>query len=108
MITQKVYRKINFNTTYTNTITATFLDRARIPMVFPTEYEAVEVGLKTIWNLPSELPRIIIIKNTLKLDEMYVSEAIWEGIRGRKNIVSSNQWEDMQFNESGEILNRIN
>ena len=108
MITQKVYRKINFNTTYTNTMTATFLDRARIPMVFPTEYEAVEVGLKTIWNLPSELPRIIIIKNTLKLDEMYVSEAIWEGIRGRKNIVSSNQWEDMQFNESGEILNRIN
>lgn len=108
MITQKVYRKINFNTTYTNTITATFLDRARIPMVFPTEYEAVEVGLKTIWNLPSELPRIIIIKNTLKLDEMYVSEAIWEEIRGRKNIVSSDQWEDMQFNESGEILNRIN
>ncbi|NLL62420.1 MAG: DUF2088 domain-containing protein [Candidatus Atribacteria bacterium] len=107
MITQKVYKKINFNSTYTNTITATFLDRARIPMVFPTEYEAVEVGLKTIWNLPSELPRIIIIKNTLKLDEMYVSEAIWEEIRGRKNIISSGQWEDMQFNESGEILNRV-
>ena len=46
MITQKVYKKINFNSTYTNTITATFLDRARIPMVFPTESEAVDVGLK--------------------------------------------------------------
>ena len=32
---------------------------------------------------------------------MYVSEAIWEEIRGRKNIISSGQWEDMQFNESG-------
>src|SRR5665648_570768 len=73
MITEKFYKKIDFIPTNTNAITATFLDRARIPIVFPTEQKAIETGLDTIWNLPGIPPRIIIIKNTLKLDEMYVS-----------------------------------
>jgi hypothetical protein len=69
-----------------NTITTTFLNRARIPIVFDTDRDAIEVGLKTIWTLPGIPPRIIIIKNTLKLDEMYVSEPIWEEIKGKNNI----------------------
>jgi hypothetical protein len=107
MITEKLYQKIDFKPTNTNAITATFLERVRIPIVFPTEREAIEVGLKTIWNLPGVPPRIIIIKNTLKLDEIYVSEAIWEEIKDKKHITSTGDWETMQFDPSGELMNKI-
>jgi len=78
MITRRLYKKIDLKATNMNTITTTFLDRSRIPMIFDTDKEAIEVGLRTIWNLPGTKPRIVIIKNTLKLDEMYVSEILAE------------------------------
>jgi len=90
-----------------NTITTTFLDRSRIPMVFDTDKEAIEVGLKTIWNLPGVSPRIVIIKNTLKLDEMYVSEAIWREIKNKESISSIGDWESIEFDQSGELVNKI-
>ena len=107
MITENLYKKIDYKAMYTNAITATFFDRARVPIVFPTEQEAIEAGLKAIWNLPGVPPRIIIIRNTLKLDEIYVSKAIWEEIKEKQSISSIGNWETMQFNESGELLNKI-
>lgn len=107
MITEKLYKKIDFKSTNTNTITSTFFDRARIPIVFDTEQKAIETGLETIWNLPGIPPRIIIIKNTLKLDEMYISKAIWEEIKDRKNISATGGWKPMKFNPSGQLLNTI-
>ena len=107
MITKKLYQKIDFKSTYTNTITTTFLDRARIPMIFASDEEAIETGLKTIWNLPGVLPRIIIIKNTLKLDEMYVSKAIWEEIKDKQGISSMGDYSTLQFDDKGSISNLI-
>jgi len=107
MITEKLYQKIDFKSTYTNAITTTFMERARVPIVFPTEHQAIEAGLHTIWNLPSEYPRIIIIKNTLKLDEMYVSKPIWEEIKDKINITSVDDFGYMRFNKSGELVNKV-
>jgi len=107
MITERLYKKIDFKSTNTNAITATFLDRVRIPIVFPTEQKAIETGLDTIWNLPGIPPRIIIIKNTLKLDEMYVSKAIWEEIKDRENISAISGWKPIKFDPSGQLMNTI-
>jgi hypothetical protein len=107
MITEKLYNKINYKAMNTNAITSTLMERARVPIIFQTEQEAIEAGLKTIWNLPGIPPRIIIIRNTLKLDEMYVSEAIWGEIKDKQNILSIGNWEEMHFNELGDLFNRI-
>jgi len=103
MITRRLYEKIDLKATNMNTITTTFLDRARIPIVFDTDREAIGVGLKTIWTLPGTPPRIIIIKNTLKLDEMYVSEPIWEEIKDKENISYESYREKLEF-DHGENL----
>lgn len=107
LITKKVYEKIDLNATYANTITTTFLDRARIPIVCNTEEEAFNIAMKTIWNLPGKKPRIIIIRNTLKLDELYVSENIWEEIRDRANISSLGDWEKLGFDIDGNLMLRV-
>ena len=107
LITKKVYEKIDLNATYANTITTTFLDRARIPIVCNTEEEAFNIAMKTIWNLPGKKPRIIIIRNTLKLDELYVSENIWEEIRNRANISPLGDWEKLGFDIHGNLMLRL-
>jgi len=107
LITRKVYDRIDLKLTYTNTITATFLDRARIPMTVETEKEALDIALKTIWNLPGAPPRIVIIKNTLKLDELYVSEPIWEEIKDRPDVKAVGEWQDLRFDPNGEMELRV-
>lgn len=107
LITKKCYEKVDFDATYANTITTTFLDRARIPVVVNSDKEALDIALKTIWNLPETKPRIIIIRNTLKLDELYVSENIWEEIKDRVNIRLANGWETIAFDGEDNLLLRI-
>src|SRR5665648_619864 len=107
MITRRLYEKIDLKATNMNTITTTFLDRARIPMVFDSDKKAIEVGLKTIWNLPNVPPRIIIIKNTLKLDEMYISEAILEEIKDKKGISYELSWEELKFDKNENLELKI-
>ena len=103
LTTKRVHEKIDFQATYANTVTATFLDRARLPMVVESDKEALDIALKTIWNLPGTLPRIIMIRNTLKLDEIYVSEAIWEEIKDRSNIGPLADWEEIRFDKDGHL-----
>lgn len=107
LITRKVRDKLDLHATYTNTITATFLERAKIPITMGTEKEAFEVALKTIWNLPDTPPRVMIIRNTLKLDEVYVSEPIWEEIKTRADIRAAGDWEALEFDADGCMMLRI-
>jgi len=107
IITKKLYKKIDFKATYKNVIVCGYLDRAYIPIVLDTDEEAIEVALETIFNLPGTKPRIIIIRNTLKLDEMLISEAIWEEIKNRKEISPVGGWEKFTFNMRGDLTLRI-
>jgi len=107
IISRKLYEKIDLKATCANTLTCTFLERARIPLVFDTEKEILNVALKTIWNLPGTKPRVIIIKNTLKLDVMYVSESIWEDIKNYRNISTKGGWRYLSFDEHGNLNLRI-
>jgi hypothetical protein len=106
-ITKKLYDKIDFNATYINSITSGFLYKSRIPMIFPTEEKAFNTCLSTLGNLPGIKPRIIIIKNTLKLDKILVSEPIWKEIKERKNISPLDNWEELKFNNKGNLLLKI-
>jgi len=98
-ITRRLYDKIDFKATYTNSVTSGFLEKSRIPMVFSTEEEAFKTCLSVLGNLPGEKPRVIIIKNTMKLDEMYVSEPIWQEIKDQKNILPLDSWEELRFDD---------
>lgn len=101
--TRKLVNKINFIATYANTITSTFLNRAKIPITAETEREAVEIALKTCWQPNRNKVRLLIMKNTLDLEYLYVSENIWNDIKNNKNIKSCGSWEQLSFTNDGEL-----
>lgn len=105
LITKRLYDKIDFKITKTNTITATFLDRSRIPIIVENDKEAFELALQTAWILPDAKPRIIIIKNTLKLDEIFVSEAIWEEIKDKEGVEAMGKFQELSFDLLGNLVN---
>jgi len=85
-ITKKLFEKIDFQATYENVITSTFTERGKMPIVADTDQQAVQYAVRTSGPVAPEDLRIIRIRNTLRLDEMAVSQSIWEEIRENPNI----------------------
>lgn len=73
-ITRRFAGKIDFPATYLNTLTATFVERAKMPIVMESDQEAIETALRTLGNPPA--PRIMRIPNTLELERLWVSPAV--------------------------------
>jgi hypothetical protein len=88
VITKKLYDKIDFSATYSNAVTSSFLERAKIPLVANNDKEAFEIALRSCGYLKMGEEKIIRIKDTLHLDEIYVSEPILNLIKGSAGIES--------------------
>ncbi|MFC2125704.1 DUF2088 domain-containing protein [Bacteroidota bacterium] len=81
IITRKLFNKIDFDVTYKNVYTASFLARAKIPIIADNGNIAMDFALRSCGVIVPGEERIIRIKDTLHLDEMYVSDAILAEIK---------------------------
>ncbi len=99
-ITKRLYDKINFNATYENVLTSTFLERGKMPIVADTDKKAVQYALRTCGPINPENARIIRIKNTLRLGELFVSQHVYQEIKGNNYIEVMGEFEEI-FNEQG-------
>ena len=102
VITKKLYDKIDLSSTYTNAVTSSFLERAKIPIVAGNDREAFEIALRSCGYLKEGEERIIRIKDTLHLDEIYVSESIKHSIEGSAGTESIHEKVDL-FDGEGQI-----
>ncbi len=86
LTTRALSEKINYPATMENAVTSTFLDRAKIPLVAENPRRAVEIALRAA-SIPEKTPaRIMRIKNTLKIHELYVSQALLGELGSRMDI----------------------
>jgi hypothetical protein len=88
VITKTLYEKIDFSSTYKNAVTSSFIERVKIPIVAASHKEAVEIALRSCGFLKKGEEKIIRIKDTLHLDEIYVSKSIMGLIDGSDGIKS--------------------
>ena len=73
--TRTLVDKIDYNVTYTNAITS--IERVKIPIIAKDEDEAFEMAIKACGIQEINNIRAIRIKNTLELDEIWVSPAVY-------------------------------
>lgn len=100
-ITRKLFDKIDFNATYQNAITSTFLYRGKIPIIAENPRQAIEWALMTSGPIDISNARIIRIKNTLSLNELYVSKSVLEKIKDKIEIIG--EFTDI-CDEKGELI----
>lgn len=91
IITRDLFDKIDFKAMYANVITTTFLERGKTPIVADTLAQAFDIATRTAGGRPFEQLRVIRIKNTLHLEEMSVSPALYREMDGRVELVSETQ-----------------
>ena len=92
--TRNLFDKIDFKAMYANVVTTTFLERGKTPIVAESLAQAFDIALRTAGGRPFDQLRVIRIGNTLHLEEMLVSPALYREMADRVELVS----------ETGDIL----
>lgn len=86
VITKKLFNQIDHDVTAANIVTATFIERGKIPLAMPTDAAAFSLALRTCHGVTLPAARVMCIRNTLHLDEIYVSAALEAELNGRADI----------------------
>jgi hypothetical protein len=81
VITKRLFDKINFEVTNKNVATSSFLERGKIPIVAENDKSALLLALRNCGLVEEGAERIIRIKDTLHLDELYVSNTVLEELK---------------------------
>ncbi len=98
-MTQRLKNKVDFSKTYTNAITTGIYSAGRIPITLESERDILNAVLKK-YQEPVKA-RIVRIKNTLHLEEFFITEAlIPEGEKNSK-IRFKGELIETDFDDSG-------
>ncbi|MDR1581361.1 MAG: DUF362 domain-containing protein [Synergistaceae bacterium] len=84
--TRRAYEKFDFEQSYPNSLTSTVPMSVKIPMVLKNDIQCVKAAIKTC-NAPDiSSVRLVRVKNTVKLDEIEVSEALSPYVNAHPNL----------------------
>ena len=77
--TKYLYDKIDWKVTNENVITSGFLERGFLPIVAENDYEAIDIASRG--NYDAESIRVVRIRNTLDLKEIYLSKPLMDELK---------------------------
>ncbi len=104
--TRTLANAIDLEAMYLNQITSTFAEKARIPIVLPSDRAAIQAGLATCWRLDPENARYCQIRSTLHLDEVLLSQSLFEDIATQPGVAQRTEPATLRFDSSGALLDR--
>lgn len=102
--TRKLFNKIEFESTYANALTSTVCTPIRIPMILDTDQAAIKAAVKTCNSHDILKARVVIIKDTMHMGEIYISEAMLDEARANSNITILGELAEMEFDSDGNLL----
>lgn len=102
-ITEKLFEKIDYSPTNLNALVSRCPQAVRIPVVMPDTRRAL---LAAINNCPvrEEGPRVIYCQDTLRLDELYVSEGCLPLLAEKDDIEVLGEPSPFAFDEHGYLI----
>jgi hypothetical protein len=84
--TRRLFEKIDFIQMYENVFTSTFVERAKIPVIAESDAEALRFCLRICGRAVEGREKILRIKDTLHLGELYVSPEAMKRLPGSPRI----------------------
>jgi hypothetical protein len=100
--TRRLFDKIDFAKMYMNGLTANALDAIKLPIILESDRQALGVALHAVGR--AEDARVAIIRSTLHLDELWVSEALRSEVEQHPNLEIVSIAEDLAFDSGGRLL----
>ena len=104
--TQRLLDKVDFAAYYINCITAGIggVQRGQVPMVMPTDRDAVETAIRSCGEPRAERVGVMHIRNTLQIGEIEISASLLEQARAQSHLDVDPDGHELQFDASGRIV----
>jgi hypothetical protein len=96
---------LDLHAMYMNAVTATILEKARIPIVLPDELSVISALVATCWN-PAD-PRICQIVSSAQLDEIAVTPNLLPELDALGVVLDRGDAMPMRFDDTGTLLTRL-
>lgn len=102
--TRAVVENIDYQKFWTNIITSTELEGGKTPIWMPNDHDAIALAVATCNRVDPTAARLVRIQDTLHLEEMWVSEALWQadGV-GRSDLEPLGEPRPMAFAPDGHL-----
>lgn len=104
VVTERLASKFDREATYFNALTSTTPEPVRLPMVMPDDRLAIAAALQMWSGISTAEARLVRITNTLRLDRMWLSEAMLAEIEGDESWRVLDGPRPMRFDEGGALL----
>lgn len=101
--TLRCFQKCDFEASYPNALTSTTFTPFRIPLVLPSDREAIGACLKYCGDCDVANPRVMRIHDTLHMAEVMMSEALISEIEAHPNLELISEPEQLPFDENGNL-----
>ena len=103
VVSKRLYDAVDLEKTYPNSITSTALSFSKLPIVMKNDQDTIRLCVKSCTDIDKENPRIIRIKNTLTLGEIWISEAMIPEAMENPNLEILGEAEELPFNDQGNL-----
>jgi len=101
LTTQKLVDDIDYEAMYINLVPTTYLERGKVPPHFATEEETVGAAFRTLGRIKPEEARVIVCENTLHINKLLVSEAVYNEIKDKVDLLDEDvKW---TYNDNSEL-----
>lgn len=102
--TQRLFEKIDFNTTYPNLLTSGGTDSAKIPMVLDNQRLAIQAAIKTAAGADKDHIKLIRIRDTLHITEIEISEALLAAAQAHPQMEVISGPYELEFDENDNLF----
>lgn len=101
--TKRLVDKVDVDCTYPNVCTSTVLCTPKIPLFTHTDRACIQIALRTCNHIDRENPRIVRIRDTMNLEEIYISEAMMDEAGGSEHVEILEEPSEWEFDENGNL-----
>lgn len=102
--TNRVFGKLDFEQTYINAFISKDIGSVKLPVIQPNDGLAIQAAINSCNCVNYNNPKIIRIKNTAKISEIYISEALLEEARANAQIEVLTEPEEMRFDKDRNLF----
>ena len=103
--TRAVVENVDYQKYWTNVVASTELNNGKTPLWVPEDRSAIALAIATCPRIERQAPRLVRIESTLRLQEMWISEALWQSEGKRRPELSPlGESAEMAFSPEGHLL----
>jgi len=104
LITRRLYERIDWEVTNTNSLVSGFTQRSAVPVVAENDRKGLDTALFLLRRKPARDVRMVRIQDTLHLERLLISDSLLSEAREHPRLEILGEPEELRFDGEGNLL----